>query len=90
MSKFIILLAMLLNEYQVGIRKVTYSLKIIKFTPTMKNPKSPSENPEQFVTIELELEPELVALIEALAAKRGMTVESFGAMVVDQYQARRN
>ena len=55
----------------------------IRNTPTKQNPK-------RFEVVELKFEPELVALIEALAAKRGMTVESFGAMVVDQYQARRN
>ena len=51
----------------------------------MKNPKSPSENPEQFVTIEFDLEPELIAFIKALAAKADMSPESFAGMVVSQY-----
>jgi hypothetical protein len=51
----------------------------------MKKLKSPSKNPEQFVTIEFDLEPELIAFIEALAAKADMSPESFAGMVVSQY-----
>jgi len=36
------------------------------------------------------VEAELAALIEAFAAERQMSPESFGSMVVDQYQAKQN
>ena len=54
----------------------------------MKKPSSPSNNPEEFVTIEFDLEPELIALIEALAARADMSPESFAGMVVCQYVER--
>jgi hypothetical protein len=55
----------------------------IRNTPTKRNPK-------RFEVVELKLEPELAALIEAFAAEKQMSPESFGSMVVDQYQAKQN
>ena len=40
----------------------------------------------EFVTIEFDLEPELVAFVQAFAAERDMSPESFAGMVVGQYQ----
>jgi hypothetical protein len=55
----------------------------IKNHPTKRNPK-------RLEVVELKLEPELAALIEAFAAEADMSPESFGSMVVDQYQAHQN
>jgi hypothetical protein len=53
----------------------------------MKKHKSRSNNPEEFVTIQFDLEPELVVLVQAFAAEANMSPESFAGMVVGQYQA---
>jgi hypothetical protein len=51
----------------------------------MRKHKSPSNKPEEFVTIEFDLEPELVAFAQAFAAEVDMSPESFAGTVVDQY-----